>query len=325
MKSLIIIFSLMMGLLLPELSFAEASKVRISRQYGINYLPLIVMEKENILGKILKERGLGDTSIEWMELGDAVAINEALISGNLDFATTGPAPMLIIWDKTFSNLGVKAVSAINVIPMDLITSDPHIHSLKDFGAQDKIAVPGAKVSTQAIVLQMAEEKYLGADHRHALDGNTVTMSHPDATAALLSHSSSIKADFSTPPYSNLLLKEKGFHSVLSSVDIMGGASTGNVVFTTRKFKEDNPKIYQAFKDALSQSIDYINKNKEQSAVIYTHIDPSYKKEFILELLRNPAIRFTTKQLKLQDYADFMAKSGLITHRPASVGDLFFQD
>lgn len=308
---------------LMQPAFAEATKVRISRQYGINYLPLIIMEKQHILEAKLKEYGLEEVKPEWLELGDAVAINEALISGNLDFATTGPAPMIVIWDKTRSNLGVKAVSAINVIPMDLITNDPAIKTIKDFSPQDKIAVPGAKLSTQAIVLQMAAEGAFGEKERNKLDSNTVTMSHPDATASLLSSHSSIKAAFSTPPYSTLLLKEKGFHSVLSSEQVMGGESTGNLVFTTTKFKESNPKIYLAFLDALNESIDFINQNKEKSAEIYLQIDRLYTKAFLLELLANPSIRFTTEQLRVIDYATFMGKAGIIKHTPATVDELFF--
>ena len=69
--------------------------------------------------------------------------------------------------------------------MALISRDANIKSLKDIGPNDKIAVPTVKISTQAIVLQIAAaELWFGADQWAKLDANTVQLGHPDAYAAL---------------------------------------------------------------------------------------------------------------------------------------------
>jgi ABC-type nitrate/sulfonate/bicarbonate transport system substrate-binding protein len=44
---------------------AEVSEVRISKGYGILYLPLIVMEDRKLLEKKAAEAGLGDIKITW--------------------------------------------------------------------------------------------------------------------------------------------------------------------------------------------------------------------------------------------------------------------
>ena len=49
--------------------------------------------------------------------------------------------MLLIWDRTKGNMNVKAISAINSMPLYLTTRNPAIKSLKDFTAKDKIALP----------------------------------------------------------------------------------------------------------------------------------------------------------------------------------------
>src|SRR6267143_1264806 len=59
----------------------------------------------------------------------------------------------------------------------LDTNKPAITSLRDFGPQDKIALPASN-SPQAILLQMAAEKVFG-DYKK-LDANFVSLPHPDA-------------------------------------------------------------------------------------------------------------------------------------------------
>ena len=63
--------------------------------------------------------------------------------------------------------------------------DPAIKSLKDFKDTHRIALPAVKVSNQAIILQMAAAREFGDAKYAALDHLTVSMSHPDATAAML--------------------------------------------------------------------------------------------------------------------------------------------
>src|SRR5690606_22724381 len=114
------------------------------------------------------------------------SMNDALLSGNLDFASGGVGPLLIIWDRTRGNLDVKGVAAINAMPLYLNTRNPKVKSIEDFTDQDKIAMPAAKVSIQARTLQMAAAKIWGIENYDRLDRLTVSMKHPDGVAAMLS-------------------------------------------------------------------------------------------------------------------------------------------
>ena len=69
-------------------------------------------------------------------------------------------------------------------------------SIKDFSAKDKIAVPSVKISTQAIMLQMAAAKAFGEKEFAKLDPLTVSLSHPDATLAFTNNTAGVNAHFS---------------------------------------------------------------------------------------------------------------------------------
>src|SRR5215216_1438886 len=176
----------------------ENKQIRIAKQYGISYLPIMVMEEKLLIEKHARQQGLGDVKTEWMQFSSGTAMNEALISGTLDLASGGVGPLVTIWAKTKGNLNVKGVAAINSMPLYLNTNNPSVKTIKDFTAKDRIALPAVKVSIQAVTLQMAAEKLLGK--HDALDHLTVSMSHPDATAALLSGQSEITAHFGSPPF-----------------------------------------------------------------------------------------------------------------------------
>src|SRR5262245_2868929 len=91
---------------------AQSVTVRLAKQFGISYMPLTIMEQKHLLEAQGKALGL-EIKTEWVQFTSGTPMNEALISGNLDFASGGVGPLLTIWGKTRDNLGVKAVAALN--------------------------------------------------------------------------------------------------------------------------------------------------------------------------------------------------------------------
>ena len=90
-----------------------------------------------------------------------------------------------MWEKTRTNVKVRAIAGLNFMPLILLTRDPKIKTLKDYGEKDRIAVPSVKISMQAILLEMAAAKEFGDANYEKLDPLTVSMGHPDAFAALI--------------------------------------------------------------------------------------------------------------------------------------------
>jgi NitT/TauT family transport system substrate-binding protein len=305
------------------LARAEMSEINVAQQYGISYLPLMIMEDQKLIEKHAKAAGV-DVKVGWAKFAGGNVMNDALLSNSLQFASGGVGPLVTIWARTRGNLDVKAVSAINSMPLYLNTRNPAVRTIKDFTEKDKIALPAVKVSIQAVTLQMAAEQAFGEGQQNKLDPLTVTMSHPDGQTALLSGASEVTAHFSSPPFQYQQLKTPGIRTVLNSYDVLGGPATFNVVWTTSKFRAENPKLYDAFVKALDEATAIINRDKKAAAETYLRLAKGKDSVAdILAMLNDPAIVYTTTPQNVMKYVNFMAKVGSIKVRPDSWKDLFF--
>jgi len=310
------------ALLAPPLH-AELAEIKVAQQYGISYLPLMLMEEQKLIEKHAKAAGV-DVKVGWAKFAGGNVMNDALLSNSLQFASGGVGPLVTLWARTKGNLDVKAVSAINSMPLYLNTRNPNVKTIKDFTEKDRIALPAVKVSIQAVTLQMAAEKAFGEGQQGKLDALTVSLSHPDAQVALLSGASEITAHFGSPPFQYQQLEKPGIHTVLNSYDVLGGPATFNVVWTTSKFRSENPKLYDAFVKALDEATAIINKDKKAAAEAYLRISKDKDTVAdILAMLNDPAIVYTTTPQNVMKYVDFMNKIGSIKVKPDSWKDLFF--
>ncbi len=302
---------------------AEVNEVRISRQPGLVYLPLMVCEQEKFVEKEAKKRGLGDVKVTWVTFNSGGTSVDALLSGNVDFVTSGATNLLVAWAK--SGGLVKGVSGAGALPMLLLTRNPNVKTIHDFTSADKIAVPTVKVSTQATVLDVAAEKAFGAADAHKLDPITVTMGHPDAFAALAS-GKDVDSHFSLPPYQEQELKIPGVHAVLNSIDVMGGPVSNGVTFSTTKFHDANPKTIAAVIAAIDDAVTLINKDRRMAAELYLReTKEKLTVEELVILLNNPNYVYSTAPRATMKLADAMFRNGAIKTKPASWKDYFFPE
>jgi sulfonate transport system substrate-binding protein len=312
------------ALALGGVARAELNEVVVGRQYGLVFLQLMVMEHDKLLEKHLKAAGLDTVTVTWATFASGPATNDALLAGTLHFASAGVGPMVLVWAKTKGDLDVKAVTAMNSMPVILTTRNPAVKTIKDFTEKDRIALPAVKVSPQALTLQMAAEKAFGAENYDRLDPLTVAMPSPKAMAALFSDAGEINSHFGSPPFQEQELERPGVHTVLNSYDVLGGPATLDVVYTTSKFREANPKIYAAFAAAFEEATRLINSDKLAAAQIYLDLSKDAGTvEGLLKVLNDPQIEFTATPKKVMKYADFMYRIGLIKLKPASWQELFF--
>lgn len=302
---------------------AELAEIKVAQQYGISYLPLMLMEEQKLIEKHAKAAGL-DVKVGWAKFAGGNVMNDALLSGSLQFASGGVGPLITLWSRTKGNLDVKAVAAINSMPLYLNTRNPNVKSLKDFTEKDKIALPAVKVSIQAVTLQMAAEKAFGEGQHGRLDPLTVSLSHPDAQTALLSGAGEITAHFSSPPFQYQQLEKPGIRTIVNSYEVLGGPATFNLVWTTSKFRAENPKLYEAFTRALDEAIATINKDKRAAAEAYLRISRDKDTlDDIVKMMNDPQIVYTTTPQSVMKYVGFMGKIGSIKVKPESWKDMFF--
>ncbi|MDB5811957.1 MAG: hypothetical protein JWN94_4079 [Betaproteobacteria bacterium] len=306
---------------------AEVGEVTIAQQYGVAFLPLMWMEQNKLIEKHAKAQGLGELKTNWAKLAGPAAINDGLLSGAVQFSSVGAPSLITLWGKTKGNIGVMGVSAVTTYPLYLNVRNPNVKSIKDFTDKDKIAVPAVKVSTQAIMLQIAAEKVFGEGNPFKLDPYTVTLSHPDGMAALMSNTGGVNAHFTSSPFHEQELKIPGVHTLTTSYEIMGGRATALVVVATTKFRDANPKTYNAFFAALKEAIESINRDKRAAAQRYLEWanDKKSTLDDVYAAISNPDYAYTLTPEKVFKTAEFMAKIGTIKDKPKTWQEMFFPE
>jgi len=301
----------------------ELAELNVAQQYGIGYLSLMLMEEQKLIEKHAKAAGL-DVKVSWAKFAGGNVMNDALLSGSLHVASGGVGPLVTLWARTRGNLDVRGIAALNSMPLYLVTRNPAVKTVGDFTDKDRIGLPAVKVSVQAVILQMAAEQAFGAGQEHKLDAFTVTLSHPDAMQALLSGQSEVDAHFGSPPFQYQELARPGNHVVLDSYRVLGGPATFNLVWTTAKFRSENPKLYDAFVKALDEATAEINRDKRAAAEAYLRISRDKDTlDNIAKMMNDPQIVFTTTPQNVQKFAEFMTKTGAVKTRPDSWKDMFF--
>jgi NitT/TauT family transport system substrate-binding protein len=309
---------------LPGSAGAEIGTLRLAEQPGLGYLPLMVMREFELIEKHVKKAGLPQPKVEWLRFSGGAAMNEAILSNSLEIASGGVGPLVTIWDRTKGE--IKGVSAINAMPLFLNSTNPKVKTIKDLTDKDRIALPAVRVSIQAVTLQIAAEKAFGKGNHSKLDKLTVSMPHPTATAAMLGGKTEINAHLSSPPFQYQQLKKEGIHRVLSSYDVLGGKTTFNSLWARSSFRNDNPKTYKALVDALNEAMDWINQDAEKSADVYIKQAKSkLDRGFILSMIKDPDIQFTTTPQNTMGYASFMHRIGSIKTEPKSWKDYYFPE
>ncbi len=302
---------------------AEFSDIRFARMTGLGYLQAYLMQDLGLVEKEAHAQGL-DLTVTYIPLGQPTAINEAVLSGSAEFGTCGITPFITLWDKTRGNRAVKAVAALNSQPAFLNTTNPNIHSLRDFTDKDRIALPAVKVAFQATILQMAALKEFGQYDK--LDTLTVGLSHADGTNALLSGKSEIDAHFTSPPFQYQQLDDPRVHRVPSSYEVTGGPATFSGLFTTSRVHDANPKVFRAVLAAVEDANAIIKTDPRRAAEIYVRLDNSkLTVDQVEKILRDPDIIYGIAPQNITKFTDFMAQIGSISKAPASWKDLFFPE
>src|SRR6266581_1429946 len=86
---------------------ADATTLRVAKQFGLGYLQFMIMQDRQLIEKHAKAAGLGDVSVEWATFRSSDVMNDALISGTVDFVCLGIPGIVTIWSKTRGTMDVK--------------------------------------------------------------------------------------------------------------------------------------------------------------------------------------------------------------------------
>lgn len=306
------------------LAHAEVSELRITKQPGALFAPTILMEQHKLIEKHAAAAGLGsDFKVNWLTLSSGGAATDGLLAGSVDIVTSGTTNMLLLWGKT--NGDIKTIAGVSGLPFKLITRNPNIKTIKDYGPGDRIALPTVRVSIQAMTLGIALQKVYGDDKANEkLLTNQVQMGHPDATAALLNSVHEVTSHFSASPFQEMVLKNPNFHVVLESRDALGGGAHIAVSFATTKFYEANPKLVRAYVAAVDEATAMVRNDAKRSAETYLSVtkEKLTADEMAALFTQKDAI-YQAAPVRTMVYATYMYKAGFIKLEPKSWKDYFF--
>ncbi len=306
----------------PARAQAKTS-IKITRQPSIIYMPTFVMEAQGLIEAHAAKLGVPGLKAEWVTFNGGGAATDALLADAVDMVNTGVGNMLLLWDRTRGR--VKGIVATCAEPLVLVSREPRIRTLADFGPADRIAVPTVKVSTQAILLSIAAVGMFGKDGAGHFDPMTVQLGHPDAVAALLNANGEVNSHFSAPPFfAEELRRVPGCHVVTDSGQILGEPLSQAVLFTTTRFAETNPAIVGAAKAAVTEAVNLIRSDPAEAVRIYRKGsgDPM-PAEDLLAILRMPGMSdFYDKPQGTMRFAAHLFQTGVLKTEPRSWKDYF---
>lgn len=314
-------------ILLASATAANAEgRIRIAQQFGIVYLLLDIVQDQKLIEKHGKAAGV-DINVEFIQLSGGSAVNDALLSNSIDIAGAGVGPLFTIWDRTRGRQNVKGVASLGNFPYYLVTNNPAVKTIADFTDKDRIAVPATTVSVQSRILQWAAAKQWGDKSFDKLEPLTVAVPHPDATAAIIKGQNQINAHFGNPPFQQQeLAANPAAHIVLNSYDVQGGPSSSTVLYATEKFRNDNPKTYTAFVQALDEAAQFIKAHPQEAVDTYRRVEKSSNdREMLLKIITDPQVSIQVAPRNTLGLGQFMHRIGAIKNRPAALKDYFFDD
>jgi NitT/TauT family transport system substrate-binding protein len=306
----------------PPARAQGADEVRIGYGFGIGFLPLMVMDRLKLIERHSQATVGRTVMAKWSRFSGSAAMQDAILAGSIDLGGYGVPGLLLAWEKTRNVANhIVGLAGITTTPLVLLSANPAARTLGDLGPKDRIAMPST-ISPQMYVLQMASEKVFGAGKLDALKPLVVSMPHPEALSALL-NGTEVTGYFSTPPFTQIALKNPKVHQLLSSPDVMGRASF--LVFgVSAQFADAHAELMRAIVLAIDEAARYIAQNPRQAAEIYLEFEPSktLDLDFLEELAKDPQNGFGAEVYGVKAYADFMVRLGQLKTAPARWQDVF---
>jgi NitT/TauT family transport system substrate-binding protein len=249
-------------------------------------------------------------------------MTEAILSNSIDMATTGVSNLLLAWGKT--NGQIKTVTGMAGVPFRMLTRNAKVKSIKDFGPDDRIAVPTIRVSMQAMMMGIALEQAWGSGQHGKLDSNQVQLGHPEALAALLNPQHEVNSHFSIPPFQDIAMKSPLVHTVFVSSDVLGGPATISNCWATQKFVDASPIKIKAFIAAVDEASDMVAHDPKQAAEIYVRVTKEkITVDELVAVIKQPGAIFSATPQRSMLWAEYMHRIGLIKQKPASWKDFTF--
>lgn len=245
-------------------------EIAIGIGHGIGFLPLFIAQDLRLLEKHAKANGLNGT-LSLRRFPTAAPMRQALAKGEIAAGAYGLPAFLVARDAARQTpQELLAVSGITTLPLVLLTARADIRALDDLKLNDKIAVPMLN-APQVSYLAMQTHPRFG---RERVGQQVVVMPHQDSLAAL-TEGNSIAAYFSSPPFTQIALKDPKVRAVASSVDIMGGKTSFLLMASPKSVLATHPKLPEVLAKAIEEASGIIRNDPRRAAMIWLKWEPSH--------------------------------------------------
>jgi NitT/TauT family transport system substrate-binding protein len=317
----------LLGLAKAGPALADVASVRIVAPVDIAALPLAVAAHGHLIEQQAEARGLHGLTVQWLIPNGGNPIDQLLNRQADIVATTDVVGFMLAWDeRSGTPQEIRGLAALAQMPYQLLSRNPAIHTIRDFTAKDRIAVPAVKTSLPAVMLEMAAADEWGATHYDKLDPLIVTLGSDAADSALHSGKGDIDTDFSRMPYADDERGDPAIHRVMDSFDIAGPHSVALVV-TTAQFRDANPALCAAVVGAITDADTFIKAGRGAAAEIYDTVEKNddIPVENLTDMLGDPDTAFSAAPVGTQRIAAFLHRIGRLRHDPDSWQLLFFPE
>ena len=308
-------------------ALADVATLRVIVPPDLAALPLIVAAHDHLVEKQMEARGLAGVKVQWMAPAGNNPLDQ-LLNGQADaVATTDIVGFLLAWDeRSGTPQEIRGLAALARMPYQLLSRNPAVATIRDFGPKDRIAVPAVKVSLPAVMLQMAAADEWGAQRYDKLDALTVARDSNAAADALHSGKGDVTADFARTPYADDERGDPAIHRVMDTYDIAGPHSVSLVV-TTAQFRDANPALCAALVGAITEASGFIKARRGAAAEIYDSMEKSndIPVEELTDMLGDPDTTFSAAPAGTLRLVNFLHQIGRIRHTPDTWEQLFFPE
>lgn len=248
----------------------RSAEIAIGVGHGIGFLPLFIAQDLRLLDKHAKSSGLSG-KLALRRFPAAAPMRQALAKGEIAAGAYGLPAFLLARDAARQTpQELLVVSGLTTLPLVLLTARPNIRAINDLKPADKIAVP-MLTAPQVSYLSMQTHPWFG---RERLRQQLVVMPHQESLDAL-TEGKSIAAYFSSPPFTQIALKDSKVRAVTSSVDIMGGKASFLVMASPKSALTSHPKLPEVLAKAIEEASTIIRNDPRRAAMIWLKWEPSH--------------------------------------------------
>ncbi len=296
---------------------APSTEIRIGVGHGIGFLPLYIAQDLKLLEKHAKAAGIA-SRISIQRYNTAAPLRQAVAKGDVTVGAYGLSTLLLARD---TSKDMVVVSGLTTLPLVLLTARPAFRSLSDLRAQDRVAVPLFSAPQTAYLRMHADKTFFGAWNR--LRPQVTAMPHQEAVDALTAGKDNIAAYFSSPPFTQMALKDPKVRALLSSEDIMGGKTSFLVMAASRDAMATQPMLAEVLSKAIDEASAIIRNDPRRAAIMWLKYEPSSTLDAraVEAVLRDLKDDFGSGIYGVEATAAVMSRDGRLKNAPGSWKDV----